>query len=486
MKGPCNYILPAMVLLLLSASTASAWAQYPARCSGPCGRYFAYARGAGAMGTLGPLMSMYQQCQACINRRGTTRRRVRRRRCKKGYILRGKYCLPKGSSQCPKQRSRHCAAPNICATDLSGEDRCFTKSGLQQLKAQKIRREREIKAATEKARLQKHIASRKARDSALARSFKQRYHMDYAQWLDKLRQLTTLLQKIPAEQTEQRRQAQADIQAVVSPPMSKELPPPAGNGLERLKSGKMSAHCSRNFDLSELWDHGFKMHNCTSKGWVIARSDNDDTSPARCIALHPDGTLMMVLKRSMPLPDKKLPPHFTTQMTVRELKTESWLLGEGDMASLRIMVDDKVLFNSREKIEVSTKPPLRYSFSTKTKGIDLDALAAGNKTVVTIADKQWSMSLRGSAAAIKSMKFCAYGASVGRNQKVNRNRRTRRKRKASRASMCRKCGTSQTSCDKRCMRRYTNKTLGHNGLIRCYTRCGAYKRLDACHRKYCR
>jgi len=375
---------------------------------------------------------------------------------------------------------------SLRATNLNGEDSCFTKNGLKELKAEKVRRARELKAAKDKRTLDKRIASRATRDSELARSFKQRHRMDYVQWLDKLRQLAAVLQKIPAEQTEQRQQAQSDIQATFSPPMSEELPPPAGSGFNRLKKGKMSARCERNFDLSELWDDGFKMNNCTNRGWVIARLDNDDSSPARCVALHPDGTLMLALKQSKPLQDKKQPPHFATQMTVRELKTEGWLLGEGDRASSRILVDNNVLYDRTEKIEVSTKPPLRYSFSTKTKGIDLNALAAGSKTVVTIADKQWSMSLRGSAAAIKSMKFCAYGASIGQKGEVGRNRRTRGKRKASRASMCRKCGTPQTSCDKRCMRRYTNKTLGRNGLIRCYTRCGAYKRLDACHRKYCR
>ena len=47
-----------------------------------------------------------------------------------------------------------------------------------------------------------------------------------------------------------------------------------------------------------------------------------------------------------------------------------------------------------------------------------------------------------------------------------------------------RCVARKTPCDKRCLKRITNKTLSHNAGIRCYQRCGAYKRLTACERKY--
>ncbi len=47
-----------------------------------------------------------------------------------------------------------------------------------------------------------------------------------------------------------------------------------------------------------------------------------------------------------------------------------------------------------------------------------------------------------------------------------------------------KCVAYRTSCDKRCLRGILAKRLSHNAGIRCYQRCGAYKRLSRCERLY--
>lgn len=306
-------------------------------------------------------------------------------------------CAPKDASVCPGGKGNFCKTPNLCATGLDGKDACFTEQGLRTLKAEIERREHE-----------KLVKARATRVEATQEIFRKRYGKPYAEWLETVRSLADLLSKIPADQEKQREQARADLQEAFAPQQSGTLPEiAAGGGTELPSAGGAAEDCEQIFELSELWDEGFNLDHCTRQGWAIANREKSDLDLPGCVVLHPDGTLLISLKQSKMLNDRKQSPHYTGEITFTDLKADSWLLGRNDSAALRILVDNKVMHDQTERVGVSDKPPLRYSFSRSIEGADLESLAAGMTAVAQIADKTWDMSLRGSAQAIKAVQFCA-------------------------------------------------------------------------------
>lgn len=154
-----------LTLLLLILASVEARAQ---SCAAICNQYYAYARNAGAMGTYGPLVNLYNRCMAC--QRGGVRRQAT---CPQGKVRHGRYCItqghkicpgtnrtcpqdqecapsgcmPKGASACPGGKG-FCSAPKICAANLNGEDKCFTRESYERLK--KVKHEKKLRDAREK------------------------------------------------------------------------------------------------------------------------------------------------------------------------------------------------------------------------------------------------------------------------------------------------------------------------------------------------
>jgi len=417
-----THIFKGVGLTVLFALLGMTGVIQPAKAQGrpntpECRRYMNYARGAGAPGTLGPLRQLYRACLASGQRRG---RRSRRRSCKKGFYRSGNKCVKKGHKACPDNRhscpkdmkciaggcapqdasacpsgeGRYCKAPHTCAVNLEGEEGCFTTQGLKALKAAKVRRQRRIRRALIRER--ERVAQER---------FERQYGKPYDVWLELVRGLVAELRKLPPDRKDEINEVKQQLDDAFTP-----KPLPADDPSESEAAQSREEQCENTFALSKLWDEGFRFVRCTDQQWAIARKVTPERDLPNCVALNKDGKLFFEVGEgdgeAMPVSygDKYARVGFAN------LQPNAWLLEQGDRADVRVNVDGGVVYDKVAQVRVSDTPPLRYGFGWQTRESKLQPFIAGYHAVAQIADRDWKVSLKGSANAVREAKRCVEAA----------------------------------------------------------------------------
>lgn len=138
------------------------------------------------------------------------------------------------------------------------------------------------------------------------------------------------------------------------------------------------------------------IYSCTPRGWAVLESRD---RVQECFAVDPTQRLAY------------LPPRNSSQsplLRLSNLKSDAWLLDSRNEVLVKIMVDKELLYSKRHGCKIHKHPPLRYIVEISeipSERLEYE-LKAGKFLYVSVGERNWQISLKGSRDAIERASTC--------------------------------------------------------------------------------